>query len=189
MADKPKEDYNATLQANFEGMIDRLEIDQSGKDYLKLRWLEQVLWMEGRSNRMRDRHQSSRRLTIILSAVLPLIVLLNFNEDRIIERYIKVATVSISSMIAIGTALEEFNQYGKRWYSYRRSAELLKTQGWQFLQLSGVYRTYDDHRKAFPIFSEQVESIIQRDVEVYVTEGMQQIVRDESQPSQTLPPG
>ncbi|BAS55790.1 MULTISPECIES: DUF4231 domain-containing protein [Leptolyngbya] len=176
---KPKVDYNNKLQSDFEGMIERLDLEQSGKDYLKLRWLEQVLWMEGKSNKMRDRHQSGRKWTIVLSAILPIIVLLNFNEDKIFERGIKVATVAISSAIAIGTALEEFHQYGKRWYSYRRASELLKTQGWQFFQLSGAYRTYENHRQALPIFSEQVESIIQRDVEVYVTEGMQQIVQSE----------
>jgi hypothetical protein len=145
--------------------------------------------MEGRSNRMRDRHQRWRMWTIVLSAVLPIVVLLNFNEDKTADKFIRVLTVGISSTIAIGTALEEFHQYGKRWYSYRRATELLKTQGWQFLQLSGAYRPYKNHREALPIFSDQVEAIIQRDVEVYVTEGMQQIVKDETQPPEQLPPG
>ena len=51
----------------------------------------------------------------------------------------------------------------------------MKSQGWQFLELSGAYREYEDRAEAFPVFADQIESIIQRDVELYVTEGIRQI--------------
>lgn len=175
-----KDSYEYRLKADFERMIDQLDVEQSGKDYLKFRWLEQVLWMENRSHRMRDRHRRWKIVTIVCSAVLPIVLLLNFNDDKIVDQRIRVGAVVLSLVVTTGISLEEFNQYSKRWDSYRKTAELLRTQGWQFFQLSGVYRSYGSHHYALPAFMDQIEAIVQRDVEVYVTEGMQ--------PSEQLPP-
>jgi hypothetical protein len=78
----------------------------------------------------------------------------------------------LSGVVTVSAAVEGFCQFGERWYSYRRSAELLKSQGWQFLQLSGAYRQYESHGAALPLFSDEVEGIIKQDVEVYVLEAL-----------------
>jgi hypothetical protein len=90
---------------------------------------------------------------------------------------LKGATIVLSGIVAVSSAVEEFFHYGERWYNYRRSAESLKAQGWQFFQLSGHYRPYKSHEEAFVVFADQVEEIIQRDVEVYVT----QVAREKKQ--------
>ena len=72
--------------------------------------------------------------------------------------------------------------FGDRWYSDRKAVELMKSQGWQFLELSGAYREYEDRSEVFPVFADQIESIIQRDVELYVTEGIRQ--KEQQKPDQ-----
>lgn len=88
-------------------------------------------------------------------------------------KWLKVVTVGISAAVTVAGAVEEFSQFGDKWFRYRRTAEVLKSQGWQFMQRSGPYREFTNHRLAFPMFAEQVEGIIQRDVEVYVEESLQ----------------
>jgi Protein of unknown function (DUF4231) len=128
--------------------------------------------MEGRATQMRNWHRRLRITAIVAGALVPILVTLNFNQDQAADRWWKVSTVMLSGVVVVSAAVEEFCQFGSRWYSYRRSAELLKSQGWQFLQLSGMYRQYGAHDAALPMFTEQVEGVIQRDVEVYVTEAL-----------------
>ncbi len=50
----------------------------------------------------------------------------------------------------------------------------MKTQGWQFSQLTGPYRIYPSQEQAFNLFASHVENIIQRDVEIYATQVVQE---------------
>jgi hypothetical protein len=49
-------------------------------------------------------------------------------------------TVGLSLLVALSAAVEQFFNYGERWRHYRRMAELLKIEGWEFFHLSGHYR-------------------------------------------------
>lgn len=176
-----KLDYNDQLKQDFGRMIDSLKVEELQKDYLKSRWLDQVVWMENRATDMRNWHRRLRLTTIVASAIVPILVTINFNQDPKLDKWLKVATVGLSAVVTVSSAIEVFYQFGDRWYSYRKSAELLKSQGWQFFQLSGSYRSYDTHSKALPVFTDQVEEIIQRDVELYVTEGMREQPQEQPQ--------
>jgi hypothetical protein len=46
--------------------------------------------------------------------------------------------------------------------------ELLKSEGWQFFQRSGLY-VNATHAESYPLFAAQAEAIIQRDVDTYVS--------------------
>jgi Protein of unknown function (DUF4231) len=176
---QPKLSYEEELKQKFGDMIDGLKLESLQKEYLKSRWLDQILWMEGRATQMRNWHRRLRLTTILASAAIPILVASNFNENKDWDKWIKLGTIGIGAIVTVSATIEEFYQYGDRWYSYRRSAELLKTQGWQFLQLSGSYRTYKTHTEALPIFTDQVETIIQRDVEVFTTEALKTQQQDE----------
>ncbi|MBE9014182.1 DUF4231 domain-containing protein [Pseudanabaenaceae cyanobacterium LEGE 13415] len=183
MAGKTTDAYNDQLKREFGELIDSLNLkEQRSKDYLRMRWLDQVMWMEKRAGEMRDRHRRMRLNVIICSALVPIIVALNFNQDKEVDKVLKVTVIAISAVVTVSSAIDEFYQFGNRWYSYRRSAELLKTHGWQFFQLSGAYRNYKTHEEALPVFSDEIEGIIQRDIEIYVAEGMQQLNAQEKQP-------
>ena len=48
--------------------------------------------------------------------------------------------------------------------------EALKSQGWQFFELAGAYSRYDTHADAFPRFAARIETLLEQDVERYVTQ-------------------
>ena len=72
-------------------------------------------------------------------------------------------------IVAVSAALEEFFHFGERWRHYRRSAELLKGEGWSFFQLSGHYQSHKDHKEAYPLFAARMEETFQREVDIFIT--------------------
>jgi hypothetical protein len=187
-----KIDYNQQLKNEFGQLIDQLQLEDIQKAYLRSRWLDQLLWMEGRANYNRNWHRRLRFTSIVLGVIVPVLVTLDVGNIKLFNQFdsqkaLKGATIVLSSIIAISAALEGFYQFGNRWYSYRKSTELLKTNGWQFFQRSGQYRN-KSHQEAFPTFIEQVESIVQRDVEIFVTEGIKEKLKEpeEQTPNENL---
>jgi Protein of unknown function (DUF4231) len=182
-----KLDYNEQLKQDFYRIIHSLDdISEIQKDYLKQRWLEQVLWMENRAGQMRSWHRRLRIAMIVASSLVPFVVAIDSHGNGITQQLLKLTIVGLSVVVTVGATVDEFFGFGERWYNYRKAVELLKSQGWQFLELSGTYREYEDHAEAFPVFADQIESIIQRDVEVYVTQGMQQ-KEQQQKPDKTQP--
>lgn len=182
----PKQDpYQASLNQEFAGMVNSLDLNERQKYYLKSRWLEQVLWMEGKATRTRDFYYRLRLTTIIGGVIIPALVSLNFaNYGEQTKRIVFISTFTLSQVVAISAAVEQFFNYGERWRHYRRSVESLKTQGWQFFELSGNYENFLNHDTAFHEFAGNVEAILQKDVEVYST----QVVQVKKEPTaQTQP--
>jgi hypothetical protein len=173
MTNQPELNYETQIKTEFWEVIDALELEPLQKAYLKSRWLEQVMWLESRASSMRDWHRRLRIGAILAGAIVPILITMNFDENKTVDKWLKVVTVGISAAVTVAGAVEEFSQFGEKWFRYRRAAEVLKSQGWQFMQRSGAYREFTNHRLAFPMFAEQVEGIIQRDVEVYVEESLQ----------------
>jgi hypothetical protein len=164
-----KFDYADFLKEDFGQLFEILNLTDLQKHFLKSRWLDQVLWLEKKAAFCRDRYYSLRITAIVLGVIVPILVGLEMGSDRSnkIKQYL---TIGLSGTVAVAAAVEEFFHYGERWYNYRRTVECLKTQCWQFSQLSGNYQKYKTHAEAFSIFADQVEQLIQQDVEVYVTQ-------------------
>jgi hypothetical protein len=166
-----KDPYVEFLKEDFNDLFGQLDLNQVQRKFLSSRWLDQVLWMEKKANHCRDRHYGLRLSAIVLGVIVPILVGINVNDDnRALRRTLDLVTIALSGTVAVSAAVEEFFHYGERWYHYRRTVESLKTYGWQFSQLTGPYTKYPTHKEAFPSFANQVEEIIQRDVEVYVTQ-------------------
>ena len=92
--------------------------------------------MEAQASKARNRYYRLRLITIIGGVVLPGLVSLNINSNSI-KTTLTWATFGLSQIVAASAAIEEFFHYGERWRHYRRTVESLKTQGWQFFELSG----------------------------------------------------
>jgi hypothetical protein len=159
--------YQDWLKADFEGLISELQLPELRRRFLRSRWLEQLLWVEGRANHNRDRYYLWRLITIIGGVLVPALVTLQLNRPP--DAPLTWATFAVSLLVAVSAAVEGFFRYGERWRHYRRTAELLKTEGWQFFQLTGHYRRHRAHATAYPIFTSRVEDILQQDVDAYVT--------------------
>jgi hypothetical protein len=163
--------YRTRLKNDLSAVIESEELGLSNlhRQYLRSRWLEQVLSMEYEMSRAAKRHHAVRLMTVIGSLVVLVLVSMRFDDPQWIStsRYLSIA---FSLLVTLSVAFEQVYQYGERWRKYEGMVERLKAEGWRFLQLSGHYRRYRTHAEAFPIFANQIEELNQHEVEVYVTE-------------------
>ncbi|MCC5900057.1 MAG: DUF4231 domain-containing protein [Phormidium sp. BM_Day4_Bin.17] len=160
---KKKKTYNDYLKEQFGGLIDQLEISELQKEFVKSRWLDQLMWLEKKSGESQKKHFRLRLITIIGGVVIPAMVSLNV-RDGPAKDVIFWGTFSLAQVVAISASVEEFFHYGERWSQYRKTAEMLKTEGWQYFQLSGPYRDSSCHSTAYRSFADRVEHLIQEDV-------------------------
>jgi len=167
---------NEVSQDDFNSIIDSLALQDIQKQFLKSRWLNQVLWMESRANSNQRYYYCLRLITIIGALLIPALVTLSSTITDY-ELVLKVITGVISLFVAISAAVEQFFNFGNRWRHYRQTVENLKIEAWRYFQLSDSYRGYSNHSDAYPDFVSIVENAIRHDVDVYVTE----IVKDEKQ--------
>jgi hypothetical protein len=166
-AAKAYKDYKDWLKADLDGLIGELRLSKLRQHFLRSRWLDQVLWVESRANHHRNRYFFLRLITIVGGVIVPALVTLNLNGSA--NAAVSWPTFAVSLLVALSAAVEGFFRYGERWRHYRRTAELLKTEGWQFFQLTGNYRRHAAYASAYPLFASRVEDILQQDVDAYVT--------------------
>jgi hypothetical protein len=153
--------YVESLKQDFGALIDGLRVPDGEKHYLRSRWLDQVLWLEGKADQARKRYYRLRVATVLGAVIVPALVGLDVAGDA--EEVIRWLTFGVSLVVASCAAIEGFFRFGERWRHYRRTVELLKSEGWRFFQLG------ENQEGAFPAFATRVEEILQQDVDVYVT--------------------
>ena len=171
--------YREQFQQEISALIEQIDLPDLQKQFMKARWLEQLLWLEGRAQTTRNQYYFLRLLTIIGGVIVPALVSLNINANDV-QVVVGWLAFGLSQVVAISAAVEEFFHYGERYRHYRNTAEAMKIEGWQFLQLSGSYRHARSYAEVYPDFAQQVENIIQRDVEGYFS----QVVQEKEKPKQ-----
>ena len=168
--------YDQRLRDELGQIIGQLQLSPLQQRCLRVRWVDQVLWMEGRAGHARNRYYLLRLLVIAGGVLIPALVSLDLAGvgaaaiDGFGAMAIKWATFGLSLVVAISAAVEGFFRYGERWRHYRSTVELLKAEGWRFLQLGGGYADFAGHAEAYPVFAGRVEEIIASNVETFVTE-------------------
>jgi hypothetical protein len=163
--------YLASLRKDLdERIIKKLKLGDLQKEFLRLRWLDQVLWMEERATNTKVFYYILRLTTIVCGVIIPALVSFGFRSENPIFWVVFV----LSLLVAISAALEEFLRYGEQWRHYRLKVELLKNEGWLFFQLSGRhYRHFPSHAKAYPRFAQRVERWNRLEVDEYLTDVVQ----------------
>jgi hypothetical protein len=122
--------------------------------------LDQVLWLEGKSAETQRLYYVLRLTSIVGGVIVPTLVAAG----------LKGLPAVLSLVVAVSAAVEEFFKYGERWRHYRRTAELLKIEGWQFLQRCGSYAGQPTDAEAYGVFAAKVEEILRQEVDVFVTQ-------------------
>jgi len=161
--------YWRRLVEDLDAVVEELDLHERQKLYLRVRWLDQIAWLETSAKRSQRRYNALRLVAIVGGVIVPALVSLNVRETNVATR-IAWTTFVVSLIVAAAVAVEGFFRYGERWRHYRRTAELLKSQGWQYFELAGAYEGHRTHGGAFRAFAAAVESVISDDVEMYLTQ-------------------
>ncbi|MGI9023554.1 MAG: DUF4231 domain-containing protein [Acidimicrobiales bacterium] len=161
-----RDGYREWLKNDFEELIELVDVADIQKRFLRSRWLDQVLWTEGKAPREQRRYHVLRVTAIAGGVLVPALVSLDIGGGE--GDAVRWVTFALGLLVALAVSLEGFFRFGERWRHYRRTAELLKIEGWQFFESAGPYQGLD-HRSAFPSFASRTEAIIQRDVDAFIS--------------------
>jgi hypothetical protein len=154
------------MRSEMRELIEALELPELNKQFLRARWVEQVIWMDEKAWDSVRWYYSLRLTTIVGGVIVPALVSWTVGDGADL---IKTLTFIVSLVVALSAAVEEFFRYGERWRHYRRMTESLKSEGWQFLQLCGTYAN-QTHVQAYPVFAARVEELSREEVESYITQ-------------------
>jgi hypothetical protein len=159
-------------------LVEDLELTPLQKQVLRQRWIDQVGWTSRRANRAHNRYLVLRVPTVVGGVLIPALItiLLAAGEDKTIPWlfdmpvvWVRLLAFVTSLVVALAAASEETLNYGDHWRHYRKTAELLKSLGWQFLTLGGTFRRYPTHAEAFVPFTERVEQLLSDDLEGFLS--------------------
>jgi Protein of unknown function (DUF4231) len=168
-------------RAEMDQLITAIELPELNKQFLRARWLEQIMWMEEKALDALWWYRVLRLATIIGGVIVPALVSWTVGDG---DDLIKALTFMVSLVVALSAAVEEFFRYGERWRHYRRTVESLKSEGWQFLQLSGPYVNMT-HSQAYPAFATRVEELSREEVDRYMTQVAKDKKEEDRIPSTT----
>ncbi|MBX3332381.1 MAG: DUF4231 domain-containing protein [Nitrospira sp.] len=155
------------MRAEMDKLIASLDLPELNKEFMRARWLELVIWMDGKAQESVWWYRRLRLATIVGGVIVPALVSLNVGDDA--APLVKTLTFIVSLVVALSAAVEEFFRYGERWRHYRRMTEALKSEGWQFLQLSGGYAN-QTHIQAYSTFAARVEGLSREEVDSYIAQ-------------------
>ena len=165
---RAEQTYGEVLKQDLGALITSVELPELNRHFLRARWLDQIVWAEGRADAARRRHYGLRLVAIVGGVIVPALVSLNLQPA--VAAVIGWVTFAISLAVAVCLALESFFHWGERWMHYRRLAELLKSEGWLFFQLGGPYQEAGTHAKAYPEFAKRVEAMLASDVDAFIAQ-------------------
>ena len=140
------------------------------QDYLRDRWLAMVIWWDSRSDKAKRSYFSLRILVVVGGVLIPVLTAIHtiFQSHTIIAPTISIALASVGAIVAGAAAWDGVQNYGDVWREKRRAAELLKTEGWLFMNAGGQYAAAAKLADPFNRFVTEVEAMIAREVGEYL---------------------
>jgi len=143
--------------------------DPKLNEYINARWLKYVEWWDGRSRSAKWKYQAMRSAVVIGGALIPALVgLRELQRFAAHEWMFAVASIVASLVVAICAGLESLFGFGEIWREKRMAAELIKSEGFSFLQLAGEYAQFKTRQDAYRLFAQNVEDLIRHEIKDYI---------------------
>tara|TARA_B100001094_G_scaffold271544_1_gene276884 strand:+ start:692 stop:1579 length:888 start_codon:yes stop_codon:yes gene_type:complete len=162
--------YNDSYANQVNNIINTLELEsETDKGILKSRFLSEVVEYEKRKLKTKKYYDIFRFIVTIGSILLPAILSLGQMDPAKLPKNFDQITYwsswTISLMVTASNGFLQLFSLDKNYYEYALTTEQLKTEGWQFFQLSGKYEDDETHREAYKDFSKSIENIKRKQVE------------------------
>ena len=143
--------------------------DQKLNEYINARWLNYVEWWDSRARKAKWKYFAVRSAVVIGSALIPALVgLRELTQVGNAAWLISVALIAVSLVVAACAGLESLFGWGDIWREKRMAAELIKSEGFCFMQLTGTYAQFKTHQDAYKLFAQSVEDLIRHEIKDYI---------------------
>ena len=164
------EEYNDSYANQVNNIINTLTLDsETDRRILKSRFLAEVLKYEKRKEHTKKYYNVFRFIVTIGSIFLPAILSLGQMDPAKLPANFDQITYwsswTISLMVTASNGFLQLFSLDKNYFEFSLTSEQLKTEGWQFFQLSGKYEDYEDHKAAYRPFCKSIENIKRKQVE------------------------
>lgn len=170
MDDKEKNELIYSYKEQVNDIIQTLELEsETEKNILKSRFLAEVLMYENRKNHTKKYYNGFRFIVTIGSILLPAILSMGQMDPAKLPRHFESisywASWGISLTVTACNGFLQLFSLDKNYFEFSITTEQLKTEGWQFFQLSGKYEEYESHKEAYKAFCKSIENIKRKQVE------------------------
>ena len=152
-------------------IIDGLKLKDSPNDnqIIKNRFLYEVMHYEYKRDSTKKYYNSLRFVMTIGSILLPAILSIGQMDPTKLPRNFEAITYwtswSLSLTITACNGFLQLFSLDKNYIAYSLVVEQLKTEGWQYFQLSGKYENALSHGQAFKQFCKSVEGVKRKQIE------------------------
>ena len=126
-------------------------------EYISGRYKAEIDWYDGRANENQSRYRVLQWSLIILSALTPVFIAIDFAEPARWLKWVPLVTSVLVSLIS--AALKTF-KYEENWLNFRTTCETLKKEIHFYRADTGDYERAEDKEAAFV---ERVEALISRE--------------------------
>jgi len=159
-----------SYQQQINDIIDTLVLNnETERNILKSRFLGEVLQYESRRNNTKKYYNAFRFAVTSGSILLPAVLSMGqMDPAKLPKNFENVSywvSWTISLMVTACNGFLQLFSLDKNYFEFSITTEQLKTEGWQFFQLSGKYEEYDDHKEAYKPFCKSIENIKRKQVE------------------------
>jgi hypothetical protein len=157
-------------EVQINEIIDTLELNnETERSILKSRFLGEVLQYESRRNRTKKYYNVFRFAVTTGSILLPAVLSMGqMDPTKLPKNFDNISywtSWTISLMVTACNGFLQLFSLDKNYFEFSITTEQLKTEGWQFFQLSGKYEEYDTHKEAYKPFCKSIENIKRKQVE------------------------
>ena len=151
-------------------IINSLELtSETDKHILKSRFLYEVLNYDIRRNHTKKYYNGFRFVVTVGSIILPALLSIGqMDSEKLPKNFDQISYWSawgISLTVTVCNGFLQLFSLDKNYFEFALTSEQLKTEGWQFFQLSGKYDDYPDHKSAYRPFCKSIENIKKKQVE------------------------
>ena len=162
--------YDDSYANQVNEIINTLELDsETDRSILKSRFLSEVIKYEDRKLHTKKYYDRFRFIVTVGSIILPAILSLGQMDPKKLppnfDQIVYWSSWTISLMVTASNGFLQLFSLDKNYFEYALTTEQLKTEGWQYFQLSGKYEDDESHQAAYKDFSKSIENIKRKQVE------------------------
>jgi hypothetical protein len=168
--DNSNKGYDDSYANQVNEIINTLELDsETDRSILKSRFLSEVIKYEDRKLHTKKYYDRFRFIVTVGSIILPAILSLGQMDPKKLppnfDQIVYWSSWTISLMVTASNGFLQLFSLDKNYFEYAITTEQLKTEGWQYFQLSGKYEDDESHQAAYKDFSKSIENIKRKQVE------------------------
>jgi len=142
---------------------------KSDNEIIKNRFLYEVLLYEQKRDETKKYYNGFRFTVTVGSIILPAILSIGQMDPNKLPTNFDMVTYwsawIISLTVTICNGFVQLFSLDKNYFTYSIVVEQLKSEGWQFFQLSGKYEESPSHADSFSFFCKSIESIKKKQIE------------------------